>query len=396
MPRPALDRPEPRLVRVPGRRAWYIRWTEPGTRRSRVVSTGCPHQGRDTPHPALDAAALQALDDLVTGLDDPGDDPTVAQVLETYRTARRRDGVMDPDRLDAAAKALTAGMGHTRVAAITDSVLARYAAGRVHARTGHPVAPATLRKELSVLVSAINLAARAARRRRPRPAWCDALPQIDLPADSQPREHILTRPQAAALLGACRHQHLRLFIALGLATGQRKTAILNLTWDRVDLGRALADFRTPGRALTKKRRGIAPLGDGLVNELRQARDAALSPYVIEWNAGPVGDIKKGFAGAARAAGLPWATPHVLKHTCISWLAEDGFSVDDAADMTQTDPRTVRRIYRKTNPAHLRPLAQSLDPTAFAPTPLAQTRRKTQKPPKKPRRNKALSTTKSTL
>ena len=56
---------------------------------------------------------------------------------------------------------------------------------------------------------------------------------------------------------------------------------------------------------------------------------------------------------------PWVTPHVLKHSVCSWLAEDGYTVDRIADMTGTDPGTVRRIYRKVNPESLSDMANSL-------------------------------------
>ena len=50
---------------------------------------------------------------------------------------------------------------------------------------------------------------------------------------------------------------------------------------------------------------------------------------------------------------------MLKHSVISWLAEDGYTVDRISDMTGTDAPTVRRIYRKVNPESLEDMATSL-------------------------------------
>ena len=135
----------------------------------------------------------------------------------------------------------------------------------------------------------------------------------------------------------------------------------------VDLERGILDFRKPGRRQVKKRRGVVPIGADVAVELRAARAIAKTEYVVEWGGGRVGDIKKGFALAVARAGLPAVvTPHVLKHSVISWLGERGWNEDKAGDMTSTDPKTVRRIYRKVNPTALRPMADELSQVVFAP------------------------------
>lgn len=47
---------------------------------------------------------------------------------------------------------------------------------------------------------------------------------------------------------------MRLFILLGLYTGAKSGAILDLTWDRVDMERRLIDYRTAGRISEEKAR----------------------------------------------------------------------------------------------------------------------------------------------
>lgn len=81
--------------------------------------------------------------------------------------------------------------------------------------------------------------------------------------------------------------------------------------------------------------------------------------MIEYLGRPVANIKHAFADAARIAGVPRATPHILKHSVVSWLAMDGHSVDRTADLTATNPETVRRIHRKFDPEYLRDVAGAL-------------------------------------
>lgn len=102
----------------------------------------------------------------------------------------------------------------------------------------------------------------------------------------------------------------------------------------------------------------------------------MSDRVIEWNGKPVQNIKRGFNRAAERAGLPWATPHTLKHTAISWMAEAGYSIDQISDMTATDGETVKRIYRKFNPNYLRDMADHMDLEVFNDT-KTRTHRQTQ-------------------
>jgi len=63
----------------------------------------------------------------------------------------------------------------------------------------------------------------------------------------------------------------------------------------------------------------------------------------------------------------------MKHSVISWLAEDGFTIDQIADFTATNRQTVDRIYRKFNPDYLSDLADSLSKKVFAPTALSLTK-----------------------
>ena len=100
----------------------------------------------------------------------------------------------------------------------------------------------------------------------------------------------------------------------------------------------------------------------------EAAECFLAEYIafketpLDPNISKLLDIKRAFNEAADKAGLSWATPHTLKHSVISWLAEDKFTVDQISDMTATHPNTVRRIYRKFSPDYLEDVATSLAKT----------------------------------
>ena len=234
---------------------------------------------------------------------------------------------------------LTKAFGHLHPDDLTREVAQRFIAEHVD----HPT---SARRELEELQSALKLGGYEHK-------------HIPLPPQPSPRDKFLTRDQANRLLEHCNSYHLRLWCLIAMTTGRRMRAILGLTWDRVDFDRGVLDFDDPGRRLTKKRRGAVPFGGALVAALQDARQLAVTPYVVEYRGAQIDNIGQSFRAVARAAGLPWACPHVIKHSVISWLAEDGREVDEIAWYTATSPETVRRIYLKRNPEGLRGMADGL-------------------------------------
>lgn len=336
---------QPKLVNIAGRRKLYVRWTPPGSRRTKVVSTGI--EGR-APAPPPDAERF--LDNFLSDLDAPPPDPTLGDLLDA-RLAEARPRVLAHRKMAEFHGQLKRRIGALTPADWTLRRNARYIQERGSA--------ASARRELQELRSAFLLHARTDKAFAP--------PGVTTPGPSEPRETFLDQADAPRLLEAARSRHhIYLFTLIAMVSGQRKGAILDLTWERADLERGILDFRTPGRRRTKKRRGVVPVGAEVVAELRQAKAIATTDTVIEWGGKAVKDVKKGFALAVERAGLPAAvTPHVLKHSVISWLGERGWNEDKAGDLTSTDPATVRRIYRKVNPKALRPLADELSEVVFA-------------------------------
>ncbi len=281
----------------------------------------------------------------------------MAIVLDAY-LADRKGEVNDYSRLTEAATALKATLGHKIPQDLDKRDYQRHSR-RKSALSDKRITSDTARRELSML----NTALRAAGIQPPA---------VKLPKRGPGRDRFLSKAEAARLMEQAASYHLRIFLMIALATGARKSAILDLTWARVDLDRKRIDFRPPGRAETNKKRGVCPIGARLTAALRDAKQITQSNFVIEWNAKPLASIKRSFKMAAERAGVVWCTPHYLKHTAISWFAEEGFSIDEISDMTDTDSETVKRIYRKFNPDYLKPMAERMDEILFVPTPLAQT------------------------
>lgn len=181
--------------------------------------------------------------------------------------------------------------------------------------------------------------------------WIAEAPHVAGPPTPAPRDRWLTREEAKRLLAACGDFHVRVFAALALHTAARSGAILDLTWDRVDLERRRLDY---GQGRGNKRRVRAvPIGDELLALLARTRELATSDHVVEFAGGRVGSVRTGFLAACRRAGLAGVTPHVLRHTAATWMAQAGVPMWEIAGMLGNSVEVVARTYAKHSPDHLR-------------------------------------------
>ena len=185
-------------------------------------------------------------------------------------------------------------------------------------------------------------------------------PYIARPSKPAPRDRYLTRAEISRLLEAATTPHIRLAIILMLTTGARVGAVLELTWERVDLDRRIIDLRAKASG-PRKGRATPPINETLLAALVEARKAAISDYVVEWAGDQVGSIKKGFASVTKKAGLKDVSPHVLRHTAAVHMAEAGHSMAEIAQILgHSDSRTTEQIYARFSPQHLRHAASALE------------------------------------
>lgn len=135
----------------------------------------------------------------------------------------------------------------------------------------------------------------------------------------KPRETYLSREEARLLVDSAAEPYVRLFCLLALTTAALAGAILDLTWDRVNLETGHVDFKNPEKKETRKRRVDSFSNSETLQALREAKDVANTDHVIEKDGRRLKSIRSGMARLAKKAGLPKATPHVLKHTAISLM-----------------------------------------------------------------------------
>lgn len=187
------------------------------------------------------------------------------------------------------------------------------------------------------------------------------VPFIPMPPKPAPKDRWLTRDELGLLKNAATQPHIRLFLVLAIATGGRKEALLTLKWEQVDFVRGIIHLDDRKAPHKRKGRASVPMNRTILAALHEARKAALSDYVIEWNGQPVKSVKRSLAATAAKAGLEGVTAHVFRHSAARWQAEAGIPMSEiAAYLGHSDDRVTQRIYAKYSPTALKRAADVLD------------------------------------
>ena len=209
----------------------------------------------------------------------------------------------------------------------------------------------TIRYELLVISTAVKWARDA--------KHITARPDMWLPPEDPRKVRHLTKAEFEQFFAAVVAPHARTYVLLGLFTMARPTAILELTWDRVDFERGLIDLNPAGRRQTKKRRPIVKMNEELKAELERAYEARQISFVVERGAKQVKNIKKAFQAASERCGIH-VTPYMLRHTGAVWAAEAGISMPLLAQfMGHDDDTTTQRHYARFSPDFLGGVANSV-------------------------------------
>jgi len=346
MPRPNRG---PSLKWLKKREAFYLVWYEGG--RERLRAAGTTDRGE----------AEEVLEDFLRERrraeqpDRPrrSDQITIGDVLDLYGVEHAPHAA-DPARIGYAIAALIPFWAAKPVSFITKQSCRAYATERNRA-------PATVRRELATLRAALNFAVQERR--------LETAPFVLLPEKPEGKDRWLTRSEAARLLNAARtgrsdvRLYLPLFLVLALYTGARKEAILSLRWPQVDLERGLIDFS--GGRVTNKRKGKRRLSRKLTLFLRLARRRGSELGFVVHDKGQrikdIGDATNGsFGGACKRAGITGVTPHTLRHTCGTWLAQSGVALHQISGwLDHSDTRTTM-LYAHHHPDYQGDAARAID------------------------------------
>lgn len=300
----------------------------------------------------------------------------VGAVIAAY-TSEKAPGTRNPRETVAALIRLNEFFGERAISEIKGKTCREFAAKR-GTQSG-------ARRDLELL--------RAAVRYYHKEYGLDVVPGFTLPEKSIPRERYLTRSEAAALLWAClgwekigdgqnaywkrrryhRGSHLARLVLIGLYTGTRPGAIKAIQWmpntegGWADVDRGVIFRRAEGeRVAHNKRKPPVKMARRLLAHLTRWKrldgwtaEKAGIRHVVHYFGKQVTKENKAFRAAIAAAGLSSdVTPHILRHTRGTWLAQRNVPSNEAAASLGLTVEEYERTYLHNDPDFQRSAADA--------------------------------------
>ena len=408
MARPKNSLPKPTLVQDQKTKIWHVSFTHPEKGYTVKRSTGT--RDRAEAGTMLHAIGGDVVGEHV-GLKPASADYKVGELLNAYKLSKERLADSDRHALDR----LLECFGGYKPDQLGPATWKKYRAWR----TSHQHVNASAKYQKVKRTVSDSTAVRELRVFRAAIRWAQASShwkglqhvRVMLPnSEHGARHEYLTRDEVLRLVDACEAPHLKLFVMLAIATAGRHSAILNLKWEQVTWPSGSrrpgdVDFIAVGGTVEPERRGVdeatgevvfddgvdyadlllkgpirIDLGKDVGNKLKPV--AVVSPtntrlyealikayaerstdYVIEWKQGGIGrkiervDLTDAYARAGLKK--PSAPQHVLKHTAISWMIQDGQQIEKVAKLTRTSIATIEKFYGHLAPKHLEVVGEVL-------------------------------------
>lgn len=148
--------------------------------------------------------------------------------------------------------------------------------------------------------------------------------------EAPPRQRYLSEDEERALLGKAAPS-VREAVALAIDTGLRREELFSLTWTQVDLARGVIATTTKTKSGRQRSVPLPERSRTILAQRRAAQRLAVSSvHVFTHEDGSrIGQMEKGFKGAARRAELAAVRWHDLRRTAgCRWLQRDRRSMEE--------------------------------------------------------------------
>lgn len=200
--------------------------------------------------------------------------------------------------------------------------------------------------------------------------WMETCPSIKTNKPLSKRIRWLTKDEANRLI-QCMPESIKPIVTFALATGLRRSNIINLEWQQVDMQRRVA-WVNPEDAKGGKAIGIA-LNDTACKVLRdqigkhsryvfvhteskKRPDGTMTPQIRKMRV----DDNSGWRAGLKRAGIENFRFHDLRHTWASWLIQSGVPLTALQEMGGWESIEMVRRYAHLAPNHLTEHARKID------------------------------------
>lgn len=226
-----------------------------------------------------------------------------------------------------------------------------------------PVTTSTKAKHLALMKAILRAAERDWK-------WLEKAPVIKIPTVRNKRVRWLERDEAKRLIDEC-PEPLKSVVKFALATGLRRSNIINLEWQQIDMQRRVA-WVNPEDSKSNRAIGVA-LNDTACKVLRdqignhhkfvfvhtkagRRPDGTVTPAVRKMRV----DDSRAWKSACKRAGIEDFRFHDLRHTWASWLIQSGVPLSVLQEMGGWESIEMVRRYAHLAPNHLTEHAKQID------------------------------------
>ena len=212
---------------------------------------------------------------------------------------------------------------------------------RVYRARAQKRSPATINRYHVALAALFTW---AIKRRRVPKAWENPCRKIERQPESAGVVRFLSDAERERLLAACKGSkwdQLYLLVLLAITTGARRGELFALRWRDVDLERACADVCTRKNGEPK----VLPLVPAALEELRRVQGAPSALlFASRLKPGVPYNFEEAWRAALKASRIAKFRFHDLRHTCASYLAQNGASLLEIADVMGHRQLAMTRRY----------------------------------------------------
>jgi len=194
---------------------------------------------------------------------------------------------------------------------------------------GKPISGATINRYNAALSAVLSW---SIKKRIAPPGWANPCSRIERRKENPGVVRFLSDEERISLLAKCRMSSWPMLYALvlmGITTGARRGELERLRWRDLDFSRNLAAVHKAKNDDPK----MLPLVPAVVDELRRHEGAPLSLVFASTRRPDVAyNSVSAWKAALKAAGVRKFRFHDLRHTCASYLAQEGATLLEIANV----------------------------------------------------------------
>ena len=256
-------------------------------------------------------------------------------------------------------------IGSRPLSDITPSLIAEYRdeLGREITIRGKPPSPATVVRYMAALSHAFTIAVKEW-------GWMEDSPmrKVTKPREPRGRVRFLSDEERVRLLESCKESsspYLYPVVVLALSTGMRSGEIMGLTWDNVDLNRGRAILHETKNG---ERRAVALTGHALellkeLGKVHRIDSNLLFPAKETKTTKPI-DLRKPWETAVQKTELHDFRFHDLRHSAASYLAMNGASLAEIAEVLGHKTLQMVKRYAHLSEGHTARVVESMNQKIF--------------------------------